>query len=104
MLREDERVLADLVRHRDGLTLQEAHVAVHVTDHLHVRRDLVVLVDEEPDRGAEARSETASRQERNLLHFFRHLLISLSLYLGYSKSSGKIQHPKNQTISLFRSA
>ena len=79
MTGEDERILADLVRHRDGLALEKAHVAVDVADHLDVRGHLVVLVDEEADRRAQARGQSASRQKRNLLHFFRHCL---SLFLS----------------------
>ena len=77
---EDESVLADLFGDRNRLALEKTHITVDVTDHFDVGVLLVVFVDKKTDRRAEARSETARGEERNLLYFFSHF-ISLFLLL-----------------------
>ena len=49
VLRQHERVLANLGRNGDGLALEKPHVAVDIADHLDARRLFRVFVDQEPD-------------------------------------------------------
>ena len=49
VLRQHERVLANLGRNGNGLALEKPHVAVDIADHLDARRLFRVFVDQEPD-------------------------------------------------------
>ena len=93
VLREEERVLADFRRHGNRLALQEAHVAVDVADHLHVRRRLRVGVDQEPDRGTEARREAAGRQERNFLNCHFTFLLCFCVFLKSASGRSRARSP-----------
>ena len=77
MLGEHKRVLTYLGRNRNRITLQKTHISIDIADHFHIRRLLVVLVNQEPNRTGETRSETARGKKRNLLHFF-HFVFSFT--------------------------
>ena len=48
VLGENERMLANLVSHRNGLALQKPHVPVYIANHLDARGLLAILVDQIP--------------------------------------------------------
>ena len=77
MLGEHKRVLTYLGRNRNRITLQKTHISIDIADHFDIRRLLVVLVNQEPNRTGETRSETARGKKRNLLHFF-HFVFSFT--------------------------
>ena len=60
---EDGRVLSHGVRDLDVLSAQQSFVAGNVADDLNRRVSSRVLLDEEADRGREARREAAGRED-----------------------------------------
>ena len=62
---EDGRVLSHGVRDLDVLSAQQSFVSTNVADDLDRRVPRRVLLDEEADRGREARREAARGQNRD---------------------------------------
>ena len=62
---EDGRVLSHRIGHFDVFSAQQSFVSTNVADDLNTRIPSRVLLDQEADRGREARREAARREDRD---------------------------------------